>query len=198
MAPEELRRRLHRVAASARPGAVIRGTWPLSPGAASPVPAAVLVGVRPGAEPGVLLTKRTERLAHHAGQVSFPGGRIDPADADPTAAALRETEEEVGLRPDRITVLGPIEDFLTGTGFRITPILALLPEHPVYRPQPAEVAEVFHYPLATLLDPAAPRQERQWRNGQLRETWVWPHPEHVIWGATAAILVHLAERLRAT
>ncbi|MGC8477996.1 MAG: NUDIX hydrolase [Acetobacteraceae bacterium] len=197
MAPEELRRRLHRVAASARPGAVIRGTWPLPATATPPVPAAVLVGLRPGAEPGVLLTRRTERLAHHAGQVSFPGGRIDPGDAGPTAAALRETEEEVGLAADRIVTFGPLEDFLTGTGFRITPILALLPERAEYRPQPAEVAAVFHYPLARLLDPAAPWQERQWRNGQLRDTWVWPHPDHVIWGATAAILVHLAERLRA-
>jgi 8-oxo-dGTP pyrophosphatase MutT (NUDIX family) len=197
MAPEELRRRLQRIAAAARPGGVIRGTWPLAPGATPPVPAAVLVGFCPGDAGGVLLTRRTELLAHHAGQVSFPGGRIDPADDGAVAAALRETEEEVGVPPGHIVTLGPIEDFLTGTGFRITPVLALLPAHPVYRPQPAEVAEVFHYPLATLLDPAAPRQERQWHNGRQRDTWVWPHPTHVIWGATAAILVHLAARLRA-
>ena len=196
MSPEDLRRSLSRIARAAQPGALVRGSWPVPVLSANPVPAAVLVGLRPGAEPGVLLTQRNERLAHHAGQVSFPGGRIDPADASATAAALREAQEEVGLDPDSIEPLGAIEDFLTGTGFRITPILALLPEHPRYTPAPAEVAAVFHYPLETLLNPDAPRHERQLRNGQMRDTWVWPHPTQTIWGATAAILVHLAERLR--
>ena len=195
MDPAELRRRLERVAKSERPGALVRGSLP--PPAHPPIPAAVLVGVIGGPTPAVLLTKRNERLRRHAGQVSFPGGRIDPEDATATAAALREAQEEIGLDPARVDLLGPLGDFLTGTGFRITPILGLLPPGLIYAPAPAEVEAVFHYPLAQLLDPDAPRRERQIRNGVARDVWVWPHPEHTIWGATAAILVHLAERLRA-
>ena len=99
--------------------------------------------------------------------------------------------------PTQVDLLGPLGDFLTGTGFRITPILGLLPPGLAYTPAPAEVEAVFHYPLSVLLDPNAPRQERQIRDGVPRDVWVWPHPEHTIWGATAAILVHLADRLRA-
>ena len=196
MSPDELRRRLERVARTARPGELVRGSWPIPGAAREPTPAAVLVGIATHPTPGVLLTKRNDRLKHHAGQVSFPGGRIDPTDATATAAALREAQEEVGLDPASIETLGPLEDFLTGTGFRITPILGLLPANPNYTPEPAEVDDVFHYPLTTLLDPTAPRHERQERNGILRDVWVWPHATHNIWGATAAILVHLAERLR--
>ncbi len=197
MDPDELRRRLARVARAERPGALVRGSLPSLPVARPPIPAAVLVGIVAGPAPAVLLTKRNERLRRHAGQVSFPGGRIDPADGGATAAALREAQEEVGLDPAQVDLLGPLGDFLTGTGFRITPILGLLPPGLAYTPAPAEVEAVFHYPLSVLLDPNAPRQERQIRDGVPRDVWVWPHPEHTIWGATAAILVHLADRLRA-
>jgi len=197
MHPSELRERLARLVRAEQPGRLIRGSVPIPGATTPPVPAAVLVGFILGAAPAVLLTKRNERLRRHAGQVSFPGGRIDPEDVDATAAALREAEEEVGIDPARVEVLGPIGDFLTGTGFRITPVLGALPHDLIYRPAPAEVEAVFRFPLDVLLDPAAPRQERQERNGVVRDVWVWPHPEHYIWGATAAILVHLAERLRA-
>ena len=160
------------------------------------VPAAVLVGIVQGPAPGVLLTKRTAHLARHAGQVAFPGGRIDPGDASAEAAALREAWEEVGLAPAQVELLGRLPDYATGTGFRVTPVLALLPPGLDLRPSPDEVEAVFELPLAVLLDPQAPQRRRAEFRGRVREFWVWPHPDHEIWGATAAILVHLAHRLR--
>ncbi len=160
------------------------------------VPAAVLVGIVEGPSPGILLTKRTAQLARHAGQVAFPGGRIDPGDASPEAAALREAYEEVGLDPAQVELVGRLPDYATGTGFRITPCLALLPPDLLLTPAPDEVESVFHLPLAVLLDPAAPERRQTEFRGRTREFWIWPHPDHYIWGATAAILVHLAHRLR--
>ncbi len=161
------------------------------------VAAAVLVPIVHGPEPGILLTKRTSHLTAHAGQVAFPGGRIDPGDASPEAAALREAEEEIGLARDRAELLGRLPDYATGTGFRITPILALLQGTLQFAPNPAEVEAIFTLPLSVLLDPAAPERRRAEFRGRVREFWVWPHERHYIWGATAAILVHLADRLRA-
>lgn len=168
----------------------------LSPDESALIPAAVLVAIVLGAAPGVLLTKRNAHLKAHAGQVSFPGGRIDPTDASPEAAALREAQEEIGLDPTTVELLGRLPEQATGTGFRITPILALVPPGPALVASPAEVEAVFELPLAVLLDPAAPRRERVQRRGEWREYWVWPHDEHHIWGATAAILRQLAARLR--
>lgn len=192
---EALRRRLRRGCAG-EGGRLVRGTELLPTLDGTPLPAAVLVPVIGGEHPAVLLTKRNERLRRHAGQVSFPGGRIDPTDADATAAALREAAEEVGLDPARVEVVGRLGDFLTGTGFRITPIVGLLPAGLTFRPDPDEVEAVFELPIEVLLDPDAPRRVRQERDGVMRDSWVWPHAQHHIWGATAAILVHLAERLR--
>ncbi|EQD53085.1 hydrolase, NUDIX family protein, partial [mine drainage metagenome] len=162
-----------------------------------PVAAAVLVPMVLGRCPSILLTRRGEALARHAGQVSFPGGRIDPGDISPEAAALREAEEEIGLDPACVELAGRLHDHLTGTGFRITPILGLVPPDLALRPAPTEVEAIFHLPLATVLDPtAAERRQAMWR-GRMREFWVFPHDTHYIWGATAAILVQLAELLRA-
>ena len=165
------------------------------------VAAAVLVPVVLGPAPGVLLTRRCATLSSHAGQVSFPGGRIDPGDPSAEAAALREAEEEVGLDPARVELLGRLEDYVTGTGYRITPVLALLPAGMALdalglRISPHEVEEVFELPLSTLLDPAAPRRREVEVQGRRRAFWVWPHARHEIWGATAAILLNLAGRLR--
>ena len=171
------------------------------PGEEVLVPAAVLVPFLLGPAPGILLTKRTAHLSTHAGQVSFPGGRIDPGDPSPEAAALREAREEIGLDPARVELLGRLGDHVTGTGYRITPVLGLLSaaaglDGLDLKLSPTEVEAVLVLPLAVLLDPAAPhRRQVTWR-GRRREFWVWPHPGHDIWGATAAILVHIATILR--
>jgi 8-oxo-dGTP pyrophosphatase MutT (NUDIX family) len=194
--PSALRIRLAEIATeplyeSAVHGDDFRGTQTMSP-----IPAAVLVAVVMGEAPGILLTKRTSHLSAHAGQVSFPGGRIDPEDRGPEAAALREAWEEIGLAPASVQVLGRMSDHLTGTGYRITPILGLLPQGLRYRPSANEVEAVFELPMSVVLDPNAPRLQRQHVRGVWREYWVWPHSDYYIWGATAAILVRLAERLR--
>ncbi len=163
--------------------------------------AAVLVPFVLGPAPGVLLTRRGAHLSAHAGQVSFPGGRIDPLDTGPEAAALREAQEEIALDPDRVEVLGRLDDYVTGTGYRITPVLGLLPsglalDALALHPSPQEVEAVFELPLSVLLDPVAPQRRQAMLGGRLRTYWVWPHPQHHIWGATAAILMNLAARLR--
>jgi 8-oxo-dGTP pyrophosphatase MutT (NUDIX family) len=159
------------------------------------VPAAVLVPIIHGPNPGILLTKRTSTRSSHAGQVAFPGGRLDPGET-PLEAALREAEEEVGLPANLVEVTGRLPDYVTGTGFSISPIIGLLAPGFVPRPAAAEVEEVFELPLSVLLDPSAPERRRAEWKGRKREFWVWPHERHYIWGATAAILVHLAHRLR--
>jgi 8-oxo-dGTP pyrophosphatase MutT (NUDIX family) len=193
----ELRARLVAIAAAPSDASVVYGDDVLAKMDRPPVPAAVLVPVVLGATPGILLTKRTSHLKRHAGQVSFPGGRIDPGDPHPEAAALREAEEEIALDPARVEILGRMADYVTGTGYRITPVLGLLPSGLIYHPSPHEVEAVFELPIDVLLDPRAPQRQRQHVRGHWREYWVWPHPDHFIWGATAAILVHLAEKLRA-
>ncbi len=157
-------------------------------------PSAVLVPLEPGR--GVWLTRRADDLPNHAGQVAFPGGKIEVADGSPEAAAVREAEEEIGLPPAAVTLLGRMDDFITGTGFHITPVLALVPPGVAFTLAPYEVAAVFCLPFEVLLDPAAPHRRTATFGGVTREFWVWPEPEHFIWGATAAILVRLAARLR--
>jgi 8-oxo-dGTP pyrophosphatase MutT (NUDIX family) len=194
--PDALRRRLADIAAEPPAEDVIFGDEVLAGLARPPVPAAVLVPIILADSPAILLTKRTSHLAKHAGQISFPGGRIDPEDSGPEAAALREAWEEIGLPAASVQVIGRLTDHVTGTGYRITPVLAVLPPALRYRISPHEVEVIFELPLSVVLDPAAPRRQRQHVGGVWREYWVWPHPEHFIWGATAAILVQLAQRLR--
>jgi 8-oxo-dGTP pyrophosphatase MutT (NUDIX family) len=193
---DALRARLTQIAAETLDPPVVYGEEILGALEKPPIPAAVLVPVILGVNSSILLTKRTSHLKKHAGQVSFPGGRIDPEDAHPEAAALREAEEEIALDPTQVEVLGRMADYVTGTGYRITPVLGLLPPGLAYRPSPEEVEFVFELPMHVLLDPDAPQRQRQHVRGVWREYWVWPHPEHFIWGATAAILVHLARKLR--
>jgi 8-oxo-dGTP pyrophosphatase MutT (NUDIX family) len=159
------------------------------------VAAAVLVPLVLHDDPTVLLTLRSARLNSHAGQVAFPGGRAEPGET-PEQTALREAEEEVGLDPAKPEILGRLPTLLTGTGYLVTPVVALLRPPFALRNEPNEVEEAFEYPLAQLLDPAAPELRRQEFRGRLREFWVWPHERHYIWGATASMLVTLSAVLR--
>lgn len=158
-------------------------------------PAAVLVPIVLHPAPALLLTLRAKLLTAHAGQVSFPGGRIEPGET-PEQAAVREAAEEVGLDPRLPDLLGRLPEHLTGTGFRITPVVAVLVPPLHLTPDRAEVAECFELPLSVVLNPAAPERRRAEFQGRSREFWVWPHAQHYIWGATAAILVNLARLLR--
>jgi 8-oxo-dGTP pyrophosphatase MutT (NUDIX family) len=163
---------------------------------------AVLIALLQGSEPGVLLTKRTSHLAKHAGQVSFPGGRSDPEDADATATALREAAEEIGLDAALVEIIGCLPQYHTGTGYRITPVVALLPEGRELdslglQLSEEEVEAVFDIKLAVVLDPAAPQLFHKPPPDEDRTFWQLPHDDHQVWGATAAMLVWLGARLRA-
>lgn len=158
----------------------------------TPAHAAVLVPLVLREELTVLLTQRTEQLSTHSGQVAFPGGRQDPEDADATATALREAQEEVGLDPGQVEVLGSLPVYETGTAFMVTPVVALVqPDAPLH-PNPYEVADVFEVPLRFLLDPAHHQRHRLHWQGLEREWFSMPYldagRERYIWGATAGML----------
>jgi 8-oxo-dGTP pyrophosphatase MutT (NUDIX family) len=163
-----------------------------------PRSAAVLVPIinRPDGL-AVLFTERSVNLPDHAGQISFPGGRVEADDLDADAAALRETEEEIGLPRDRVTVLGQLADYETVTGYRVTPVVGWVEPPFAVVPDPVEVADVFEVPLAFLLEPS--NQQRHFRMlGELRrDYYAIPFREHYIWGATAAMLMILDRTLRA-
>ncbi|HEY7745002.1 MAG TPA: CoA pyrophosphatase [Desulfuromonadales bacterium] len=159
-------------------------------------PAAVLLPlyVREG-EDTVLFTRRTEHLNHHRGEISFPGGRRQPDDVDLQATALRETEEEMGIRPADVTVLGRLDDFVSVHGYHVVPFVGTFPWPYSFRVDAREIAEVIEVPLATLRDPAIWRQE-DWRHqGRMHPVHFYTVGEHEIWGLTAAILRQFLRRV---
>ncbi|MBZ4689551.1 MAG: hydrolase [Cereibacter sp.] len=160
--------------------------------------AAVLIPVweRPGGAQ-LILTKRASHLAHHPGQIAFPGGKIDAGDASPEAAALREAEEEVGLDPARVEILGQLPPHETVTGYTVVPVLALVRGELDFRCDPREVEEVFTVPLAHVLNPARYRIERRLWRGEWRRYYTVPWGPYYIWGATARMLRGLADRMAA-
>lgn len=157
--------------------------------------AGVLVAITDGPEPHVILTKRSSALKHHPGQVSFPGGKVEDSDTDERQAALREAHEEIGLSPDLVTVLGALPPHETVTGFRVTPVVSIVSETFLPKPDASEVAEVFSTPLAHLMRRQNYSvQSRRWR-GQKRFFFTVPWGPYYIWGATARILRALADRM---
>ena len=153
-------------------------------------PAAVLILVIAHSDgPTVLFTQRTAHLTDHAGQISFPGGRVEVHDPSVEQTALRETREETGLDVNRITVLGSIPRYTTGTGYLITPVVGWLEPPADYRPDPTEVEECFEVPLDFLIQPANHRLESAMYKGRMREYYAIPFGSRYIWGATAGMLV---------
>ncbi len=158
-------------------------------------PAAVLLGLRESVQPRLVLTVRTDHLQSHAGQVAFPGGGTDAGDADALATALRESEEEIGLDRVLVTPLGYLDSFETVSGYCITPVVARIAPDARLHAAPAEVAEVFEVPLAFFLEPANLRRYVMDYRGHRREMVEFVHGGHRIWGATAAILLNLLQRM---
>ena len=179
-----------------------RSDWDLNPEHAEdlalmppPQAAAVLVAIVRHPELTVLLTQRTETLRKHAGQISFPGGRVDPEDSGPVETALREAEEEVGLDRHLCEPLGFLDGYRTGTGYLITPVVALVDPRFNLTLAPGEVADVFEVPLRFLMDPANHRRDaREWR-GRMRTFYAITYQHRYIWGATAGMLANMHERL---
>jgi 8-oxo-dGTP pyrophosphatase MutT (NUDIX family) len=182
------------------PAMALRGDHDLNPGMgikSDLCPAAVLVPIvarAPG--PTVLFTLRTANLAHHAGQISFPGGHMEVNDTRPEDAALRETEEEVGLDRRHIRVIGRLDRYITRTGFDVTPVVGLLTPPFAVAPDPTEVADVFEVPLDFLLDPANHQRHSRTVEGEMRHFYAMRWCDHYIWGATAGMLMNLYEFLR--
>jgi 8-oxo-dGTP pyrophosphatase MutT (NUDIX family) len=143
----------------------------------------------------VLLTRRTDHLHHHAGQISFPGGRKEESDATIEATALREAREEIGLDARLVTVLGVLPQYVTLTRFAITPVVGLVTPPFDLKPDPFEVADIFEVPLAHLVDPAHHERHFREENGRRRGFYAIPYGERFIWGATAGILVNFAALL---
>lgn len=158
-------------------------------------PAAVLVPVTDRARPGVILTQRTETLRSHAGQIAFPGGRLDPGE-DAVAAALREADEEIALPPAAVTVVGEADRYRTVSGYTVTPVVGVVPPDLALRPSEAEVASVFEVPLDFLLDTANHVEARTQWQGRERRYYEIMWDDRRIWGATAAMIVNLARRLQ--
>jgi len=159
------------------------------------LPAAVLIAVTDRADPGVILTQRTDTMSRHPGQIAFPGGRIDPGE-DVVTAALREAEEEIALPRSHVTVIGEADSYRTVTGFQVTPVIGIIPPDLIFTPSEAEVASVFEVPLAFLLDEANHVEATLEWQGHDRHYYEIMWNDRRIWGATAAMIVNLARRLR--
>jgi 8-oxo-dGTP pyrophosphatase MutT (NUDIX family) len=159
------------------------------------IPAAVLIAVTDRHAPGVLLTVRREDMRTHAGQVAFPGGRIDPGESV-ISAALREAQEELGIEPAHAQVIDTLDEYRTITGFAVTPVLAVVPPDLPLQPHTGEVAAWFEAPLAHLLESANHRRESAVFRGSARHYYVIDWQGRRIWGATAAMLVNLSRRLQ--
>jgi 8-oxo-dGTP pyrophosphatase MutT (NUDIX family) len=158
--------------------------------------AAVLVAITDRPEPGILFTVRREDMRTHAGQVAFPGGRIDPQDEDAASAALREAWEELGLDPDQVTLCGTADRYRTVTGFAVTPVVGVVPPDLPLAPHEDEVADWFEAPLAFVLDPANQLRVAAEFRGRTRHYFQIDWNGRKIWGATAAMLVNLSRRLK--
>lgn len=176
--------------------------YDLNPDARPPVrtdlrPAAVLIPIVAGPQLNVLLTQRTAHLPAHAGQIAFPGGKIEAADAGPLAAALREAHEEIGLDPAFVEPLGYVEPYETGTGFIVTPVVAQVTPGFSLQPDPQEVDAIFEVPLAFLVDEANHRIDTRMFRGTQRHYYAIPHGDRYIWGVTAGIIRALTRRLSA-
>ena len=161
------------------------------------VPAAVLVAITDRAEPGVILTVRREHMRTHAGQVAFPGGRIDPGE-DAVTAAVREAHEELGLDPNVLELVGEIEPYRTVTSYVVTPVIGVIPPDVPLEPHEHEVADWFEAPLRFVLDPANQHQRSALFRGRDRLYYEIMWGEQRIWGATAAMIVNLSRRLQWT
>jgi 8-oxo-dGTP pyrophosphatase MutT (NUDIX family) len=159
------------------------------------LPAAVLIAITNRAEPGVILTVRREHLRTHAGQVAFPGGRID-AGEDAVAAALREAHEEILLEPASVEVVGSIDSYRTVTGYVVTPVIGVIPPDLALAPHEHEVANVFEAPLGFVLDPANQQRRSALFQGAERHYYEIMWNGRRIWGATAAIIINLSRRLQ--
>ncbi|HUJ85824.1 MAG TPA: CoA pyrophosphatase [Burkholderiales bacterium] len=190
---EELRRRL----AAPGPGAeALPGDPGVEGDGAGLTRAAVLMPiVVREQELTMLFTRRTANLRSHSGQISFPGGRAEPADPTPESTALRETQEEIGLPPDRVRLLGRLDDYSTRTGYRIAPVVGAVQAPFELRPDPDEVDEVFEVPLSFLLDPRNHQQHSRVFQGETRWFYAVPYRDYYIWGATAGMLVNLYRHL---
>jgi len=164
----------------------------IDPNAGTLVPAAVLLAIVARPTPTVLLTVRSAHLHVHAGQIAFPGGKIDAQDADSIGAALREAHEEIGLHPSSVDVLGALPAFSTGTGFSVTPVVGLVQQGVPLVPNPGEVDHVFEVPLSFALNPANHLRQQMEFQGRLRKWYAIPYRqddrEFYIWGATAGML----------
>jgi len=157
--------------------------------------AAVLVPIVDRPDPTVILTLRPDTLRQHAGQIAFPGGRMDPDDPGPVAAALREAEEEIGLPPHEVEIVGTAEQYRTVTGYEVTPVLGVIPPDLPLTPQPGEVAAIFEVPLDYLLRPEHHKVRGLEWQGRERRYYEIIWKDRRIWGATAAMIVNLSRRL---